>query len=190
MGSKGLNNKVHERIILTTEEIISLYQNDYSARQIGKMANVSKSYINTLLRKNNIEIRSSSLYWKSHHGNKSTKWTGYEEISGHHWMTIKKGARSRKLIFDIDIEYAWSIFISQKRRCSITGLNLYFAKNDKDYETGEWNASLDRIDSSIGYINDNIQWVHKQINQMKWAYSQEYFINTMSNIWKFSNGIR
>jgi len=28
-------------------------------------------------------------------------------------------------------------------------------------------ASLDRIDSSIGYIKSNIQWVHKRVNLIK-----------------------
>lgn len=34
-------------------------------------------------------------------------------------------------------------------------------------QTGETTASIDRIDSSNGYIEDNIQWVHKDVNMMK-----------------------
>lgn len=42
----------------------------------------------------------------------------------------------------------------------------------------EWQtASLDRINSSIGYTIDNVQWVHKKINMMKMDLSQEEFIN-------------
>jgi len=37
-------------------------------------------------------------------------------------------------------------------------------------------ASVDRIDSSIGYVMGNIQWVHKDINKMKSDFSQELFI--------------
>jgi hypothetical protein len=33
------------------------------------------------------------------------------------------------------------------------------------------------IDSSKGYIEGNIQWVHKDINNMKWDFTQEEFIN-------------
>ena len=48
----------------------------------------------------------------------------------------------------------------------LTGLDL----NDKDY-------SLDRIDSNNGYVEGNVQWVHKDVNMMKKDYNQEYFIN-------------
>ena len=35
--------------------------------------------------------------------------------------------------------------------------------------------SVDRIDSSKGYIIDNIRWIHKDINVMKNSFSDEYF---------------
>ena len=37
------------------------------------------------------------------------------------------------------------------------------------------NASLDRIDSSKGYVKDNIQWVHKDVQIMKNKFSEDYF---------------
>jgi phosphoglycerate-specific signal transduction histidine kinase len=37
-------------------------------------------------------------------------------------------------------------------------------------------ASLDRIDSKLPYTYNNIQWIHKDINRMKNAYRQDYFI--------------
>lgn len=43
-------------------------------------------------------------------------------------------------------------------------------------------ASLDRKDSLKGYTIDNIQWLHKDVNQMKRNYSEEYFINTCLKI--------
>jgi hypothetical protein len=43
-------------------------------------------------------------------------------------------------------------------------------------------ASLDRIDSSKGYEEGNIQWVHKHINFMKRTYSQEYFIDMCKKV--------
>ncbi len=40
----------------------------------------------------------------------------------------------------------------------------------------ETSASLDRIDSSLGYIEENVQWVHKDVNMMKRIYDNNYFI--------------
>jgi hypothetical protein len=37
-------------------------------------------------------------------------------------------------------------------------------------------ASLDRINSDLGYVYGNIQWIHKDINKMKNDYEQNYFI--------------
>jgi hypothetical protein len=38
-------------------------------------------------------------------------------------------------------------------------------------------ASADRIDSSRGYVEGNVQWVHKWINLMKLDHSQHDFIS-------------
>lgn len=104
-------------------------------------------------------------------------WNGYEEISGQFWNGIKRGAdgskKRRKIVFNISINDAWDVFIKQERRCVLTGLLLHFPKRTTD-RTGT--ASLDRIDSSNGYVVGNIQWVHKDINRMKNSFNQEYFI--------------
>jgi hypothetical protein len=39
----------------------------------------------------------------------------------------------------------------------------------------ETTASLDRIDSSKGYIKTNVQWVHKKVNKMKQDTSVDEF---------------
>ena len=38
-------------------------------------------------------------------------------------------------------------------------------------------ASIDRIDSSKGYTEDNVQWVHKNVNNMKMQTSHQDFLN-------------
>lgn len=47
-------------------------------------------------------------------------------------------------------------------------------------------ASLDRIDSSKGYIEGNVQWLHKDINRLKINYSDEDLIQICLEIirWK------
>lgn len=92
--------------------------------------------------------------------------TGYGEITGDHWGRIKYGAVRRQLQFDLTIEDAWGLFQKQQGRCVLSGLELSFKPKT---------ASLDRIDSSQGYTNHNVQWVHKDINRMKQDFSEERF---------------
>lgn len=99
-------------------------------------------------------------------GKKNHNWRGYEDISKRYWTSLESCAARRNLPFQISIKYGWDLFLKQKRKCALTGLDLFFIqqvfKNQKDQT-----ASLDRIDSNFGYIEGNVQWVHKKVNQMK-----------------------
>ncbi len=90
-------------------------------------------------------------------------WKGFEEISGHFWGQVKSSARLRNMDFQITRQEVWDKFLKQNRKCALTGMELFFDRTDNTKIT----ASLDRIDSSIGYLESNIQWVHKVINRMK-----------------------
>ena len=94
-------------------------------------------------------------------------WKGYGELSGHLMASYKEGAKSRGLDFTVSAEWLWELFIKQNKCCKLTNLPLSF---------GTTTASPDRIDSNKGYIEGNIQWVHKTINLMKWNLDQAEFI--------------
>jgi len=81
---------------------------------------------------------------------------------------FKKGAKVRNLVFDVEKEYLWKLFVEQGKKCALSGLPLTIEKS-VSRKKGEPNidASLDRIDSSKGYIVGNLQWVHKDVNKMK-----------------------
>lgn len=115
---------------------------------------------------------------RKNEGKKNHLWKGYEEISGDYWCKVKHSAARRNLIFEIEIKYAWDLFIKQDKKCALTGTEIYFGLNQKQ----KYTASLDRIDSSKEYTEDNIQWVHKDINRMKNAYDQDYFIEMCTKV--------
>jgi len=114
-------------------------------------------------------------------------WTGHGEISGGYFTTYKrqaagggKGNRTPKE-FSVTIEYIWNLFLKQNRRCAISGVEITFdhlgdKKEHKFKNKSKVTASLDRIDSSKGYVNGNVQWVHKHINIMKNDMDQQKFI--------------
>jgi hypothetical protein len=108
----------------------------------------------------------------------SKLWKGYGEISGNYWDGLRRGANGSKgrspIDFDITIEYVWELFLLQERKCALSGLDIWF-KHTTTQGTSN-TASLDRIDSSKGYITGNVQWVHKDVNKMKNSFDQDYFI--------------
>lgn len=108
-----------------------------------------------------------------------SRWNGFQEISGSLIGRIKQRARNRNIEYSVLPEQLWEKYIGQNKVCALSGIPISFTRNirnNKEMQT----ASLDRINSEKGYILDNIQWVHKNINFMKWNYSQEeflYFVN-------------
>jgi hypothetical protein len=113
-------------------------------------------------------------------GPTSSKWRGIGELSYSYFYRVKQSAQKRKKIFRIDIEYAWNLFLRQERRCAISGLPIEFPHRVADNKTNA--PSLDRIDSSQGYVEGNVQWVHKHINLMKNDLSQKYFIDMCRHV--------
>lgn len=101
-------------------------------------------------------------------------WKGYGEFPKKLFTSIKNSARKRDIPFDITIEDMWELYVAQNKKCKYTNipLELRFTKDGKVIGT----ASLDRINSSEGYSKGNIQWVHKDINLMKWRFTHSQFI--------------
>lgn len=100
----------------------------------------------------------------------ANRWNGYQEISLSYWHNIKNGAKNRNLEFNITLEYIWELFLKQNRKCTLSNIKLTLGSRKTQ------TASLDRIDSSKGYIEDNIQWIHKMLNIIKMDLRQEDFI--------------
>lgn len=93
--------------------------------------------------------------------------SGYEDITGTKWNSIKYNAISRGLVFEITKEDVWECYLIQGKRCELSDLPVSFKDNT---------ASVDRKDNAIGYTKNNIQIVHKDINIMRNKFSMYYFI--------------
>lgn len=107
-------------------------------------------------------------------GSKSWHWnnTKVENVPANYMHAIEGSAKKRKNIpVNISREYIDKLFQKQKGKCAYTGYDLWFSKKGI-----LGTASLDRIDSSKGYIEGNVQWVHKDVNVIKWNLSHEKFL--------------
>jgi len=81
----------------------------------------------------------------------------------------KINASLRGIDWDVTFEYLADLLIEQDFKCAFTGWDIDAMNVSKN------TASLDRIDSSIGYVEGNLHWVHKMVNMCKQQYTQEEF---------------
>lgn len=118
-------------------------------------------------------------------GKTSKRWTGYEDIPGAFFARLKSCAGARNIAVEITIKDIWDKFIEQNRICALSGIDITFKAGKNNINP---TASVDRINSCVGYTKDNIQLVHKCLNTMKWDLSQEEFIEWCGKVWSFNNG--
>ncbi len=97
------------------------------------------------------------------------------------WRRLRDNAVLREITFSITQEQAYQVFANQGMCCALTGEPLWFSRLRTNYNRYT-TASVDRIDSDGAYTIDNIQWVHKVVNQMKWSLPQKDFISWCSKI--------
>lgn len=135
----------------------------------GNLTKVKSPYLRRL------EIKSCGKC-KEHYN-----WKGCGELSGHYFAIIKTGANKRKIPFSLCIQELWELFLKQNRECALSGDKLHFARS---YGATEQTASLDRIDSSKGYTIDNVQWIHKEAQTMKWNLSEDRFFDRLKKIYE------
>jgi hypothetical protein len=99
-------------------------------------------------------------------------WTGHEDISGDFFYSLVAHAKARKIPVTVTIKQIWELFVKQNKKCALSGEDITFQSSSR---SRDGTASLDRIDSTGGYTIDNVWWVHKDINTMKWDLGLERF---------------
>jgi hypothetical protein len=128
----------------------------------------------------------------NYRGNIEGKHNGVGDLTRTRYKHMKQKAKERGYTFDVSIEYLWELFLAQDKRCVLSGLEITITsdtyvsngQNRIDWTTNT--ASLDRIDSKLGYIEGNVQFVHKDINRMKQHFPEDYFIRLCSLVYAHS----
>lgn len=142
---------------LTVIEEVEVYENNPKKETYYKCLCKCGNYkVVKAVKLKSEEIKSCGCFKK---GNQGKTYKGIGLLSGSFWSRIKKNAKKRKIRLELTINEAYEKF---NGFCYISGLPISFI--DKT-------ASLDRIDSKRHYQIDNIGWVHKYINTIKWTYS-------------------
>lgn len=95
-------------------------------------------------------------------------WKGFGSVPGKKLSRLIRGAKNRNIEFNLDIYFLSKKYKEQNGLCYYTNLPINF---------DDGSASLERIDSNIGYEESNVVWVHKNVNIMKRDLSYEEFYN-------------
>lgn len=108
---------------------------------------------------------------------KQTPITG--QFPRHVWENTKNRAREKGFAINIDEDYLNELLIKQDFYCALSGVKLV---SSRDNSTNT--ISIDRIDSSKGYIKGNVQIVHKDANLCKRNLNEIYFMKLSDQIAK------
>ena len=110
---------------------------------------------------------------------------GVGNLSSTFFSRILEGARVRNIEVSVTKEQILELLEKQDYKCALSGMPLVMSRSfskDRTNLASSTTASLDRIDSSKGYILGNVQWVHKDINIMKNKFDNQHFINICKKI--------
>lgn len=96
-----------------------------------------------------------------------------------YWAS-KSNAKKRNLDHNITLEYIKTLFDKQKGLCYYTNKKMY--TNTVNSNNNQDSVSLDRIDSSKGYIEGNIVLCRWIVNRMKNDINLKEFLKIVSDI--------
>lgn len=120
-------------------------------------------------------------------GKLNQNWKGVGGIPKTYINNIQRGNAKKGRVVNLNWEYMWELLIKQDFKCAISGVPIGFAGGSRSKQRRNWTASVDRIDSALGYTNDNVQWVHKHINKMKQDFTQEQFVQFCICVSEYQN---
>lgn len=95
-----------------------------------------------------------------------------------------RNVRQRDFDYDLDLPYLKSLWEEQGGICPFSGIKLILYGYKKGKKDSRYSASLDRIDSNLGYVKGNVRWVSTTINYMKNSMTDEELIDFIDEIIK------
>lgn len=97
------------------------------------------------------------------------------EIHSSYYKDLEHNAKKRKLELGITKEEIIQVFCEQGGICALSGVGLVFPDSCSFYRQRLHTASVDRIDNNLNYSKNNIQIVHKKLNQSRKDLTIEYY---------------
>lgn len=129
---------------------------------------------------------SKTDYVKRNPGLKNYSNNRLDEYSPFKFFISKSNTRSKNKNqrCDLDVEYLKQLWEVQNGICPYTALRMELCASTAAYEKSHSlkKASLDRIDSQLGYVRGNVEFVCLAINLAKNNYTKEEFLSFINEI--------
>ena len=92
---------------------------------------------------------------------------------------VKNRSKSKNRECNIDLKYLKEVWQMQEGKCPYLKRKLVLPLTDQSHDKSNPNliASLDRIDSSKGYVRGNIQFISTTLNFAKNKYDEKVLLN-------------
>lgn len=179
-GILGVGSQVNKNYSEDENQIINEHYTSGGAEVVSRMIRRSPQSIHSQAHRLGIKI-TDELKIELRYKNFSKSYKGTENVPGTYLSRVKLGASERGLEYSVSNDYLDALILAQQFKCALSGIDIAFPPQKRG-ERVNYTASLDRIDSSKGYVDGNLQWVHKDVNIMKNDFDQTRFINLCGKI--------
>lgn len=181
---KKLRRVAHNRVNVDIEKIKYYYSMKKTITEISILLNIGRNVVFNRLK----ELKLPRNQYRPAFGKNNPGWTGYGRLSGKHMQIIRGGAKYRNISCSITTKEAWEQFEKQGGVCALTGISLEINGDTCGYNSVNDTASLDRINSKIGYEINNIWWLFRKVNMIKWKVDLDEFIKICKEVRNYEKG--
>ena len=120
---------------------------------------------------------------KRYYENQKAKRSEENVFISQHLYNLKTRASKKGLEVTVTQEFLLELLQASNYKCSVTGLTMNLETHPRK-KANPFKASLDRVDSSKGYTEENVQWVCWSVNQMKSDKTKEEFEFWIKTLYK------
>ena len=90
------------------------------------------------------------------------------------WFIARARNRAHKGQHDLTVEYLKQVWERQGGRCELTGLTMSLPRSTAGFnERHPQNASLDRVDNNLGYVQGNVRFLCLMANLARSNFEDE-----------------
>lgn len=120
----------------------------------------------------------------SEHGGNTVNYTGTKNFAGRTYSTWRTSAKRRGYVWELTKDMLEKQYKDQNGICALSGIKM------EPMKKSPYRPSIDRIDSSNGYVAGNCQFVCSMVNVMKNKFNEENFVRVCGLISAYKTPIK